>query len=102
MAEADGVKRRAVPSQLLQEALHIARRMVEASGVKRRAVPRQLLQEARHIARRMVEANAADRWTASTSLWYAACTAGSVQRTCNRAIHRRHHREYSSLLYKRP
>ena len=72
--------------------------MVEADGVKRRGAPWQLLVEARTTAWRMVEANGADKRSASTSPLYAACTAGSVQRKSNRASHLRHHRVSSSLL----
>jgi hypothetical protein len=50
----DGVKRRAVPSQL-KATQATAWHMVGDGGVKRRAVSRQLLQEARRTARRMVE-----------------------------------------------
>ena len=49
MVEDDGVKRRTVPSQL-PATLATALRMAEDDGVKRRAAPRVLLTEARHIA----------------------------------------------------
>ena len=49
-----------------------------AHGGGRRAAPRQPLQEARLTALPMVEADGVDRRTASTSLLYAVCTAGSV------------------------
>jgi hypothetical protein len=63
--EDDGVKRRAVSSQL-QATRAPARHMVEDDAARSPAVPRQLVPAVNLSAWRMVEASAAGRRTASS------------------------------------
>ena len=74
MVGADSVKRRAVPSQLLQEERPTARRMVGADGVRRRAAPSQL-QATRATAWHMVEDDSVSRRAVLSQLEAIQATA---------------------------